>query len=275
MKTLNYIHIPKTGGKGFQNLLPILKNHGLSTFINTTQGFDGYDKFAYVQTHYGSDPSDKYPEIDTACIFRDPLDRLVSQFAWAMMTNHYELLFLNYADKSIISMLKMFLFIDETFANNNNLQAKFVCNPVDAGVFRANHISPLAADGGPLHIQLDEGDHISTSWMMSNSKTSIEYAKEQIDKMVIIDTIENHDRFVSKMCGWFLENYGIDIEQEFKDSLINENPTFNYSIFTDADGTTWTTAELKALLTPAEVAKVYENNTLDLEIYNYVKAKLA
>jgi hypothetical protein len=275
MKTLNYVHIPKTGGKSFQNLIPILSSHGLSTFTPKSISFNGYDSVAYVQTHYGSDASDKVPEINTACIFRDPLDRLVSQFAWAMMEGVYVQAFEEYENSDIAELLRYFLFKDEKFVDNSNVQARFICNPIDTIVFHLRHVSsnltPEVEESSLLPV--GAGMHWG-AWLVSDTKTSIEYAKEQIDKMTIIDTVENHDRFVSKMCGWFLENYGIDVEQEFKDSLINENPTFNYSIFTDAGGKTWTTADLKALLTPDEVAKVYENNSLDLEIYNYVKAKL-
>jgi len=274
MKTLYNLHIPKCGGKGFQNLITILEKNGLSTFNVKSKDFDGYDKYAYVQTHYGSDPMDKYPEIDTACLFRDPLERLISQFAWANMEGIYKQDFEDYAEENIHKLLKYFLFEDEKFVNNNNLQAKFLCNAIDQGIFYIKHISPLMPDGSAVQTEnpFFYGIHWQ-EWLISNSKTSLEYAKQQIDKMIIVDTLENYDRFVSNVCNWFKDNYQLDIEQEFRYSLVTENPTFNYSIFTDSKGNEWTTAKLKALLTPEEIAKVYENNSIDLEIYNYVKGK--
>jgi hypothetical protein len=167
------------------------------------------------------------------------------------------------------------LFEDEKFVNNNNLQAKFLCNAIDQGVFYIRHISPVMPDGSAVQPEnpLFHVNHL-TDWLMSGDKTSLEYAKQQIDKMTFVDTVENYDKFVSTICNWFKENYQIDIEQEFRASLVTENPTFNYSIFTDSDGVEWTTEKLKALLTADEIAKIYENNSIDLEIYNYVKSKV-
>jgi hypothetical protein len=274
-KTLYFSHIPKTGGKALQNLIPILEQNGLSVFTRDTAGFEGYEKFAYIQTHYGAHPMEVYPEVDTACIFRDPIDRMVSHFAWNMMEKYYEQYFDEYKTGKTEDLFRYFLFEDEKLANNNNLQTKFVCNSIDGGAFYAKHVSPVGPNGEALDMSIYLYESPFTSWLMRNDNTSIEFAKEQIDKMVIIDTIENHDRFVTNICNWFKENYNLDIEEEFKASLVNENPTVNYSIFTDSDGIEWTTAKLKALLTDDEKARVYANNSLDLEIYNYVKSKVA
>ena len=275
MKTLNYLHIPKCGGKGFKNLIRILEDNGLKVFSNITQNFDGYNKYAFVQTHYGSHPMDIYPEIETACIFRNPLDRMVSQFAWAMMTDAWSVYFEEYTKDDIGNLFKYFLFTDEKFVNNNNLQTKFVCNGVEEAIFYVKHINKLLPEDGSIKFET-QPSHGSfwKEWMIANDKTSIEYAKSQVDKMTIIDTLENHDRFTTNVCNWFKDNYDLDIEEEFRASLVNENPTFNYSIFTDNQGNEWTTAKLKALLTEEEIARVYENNSLDLELYNYVKDKV-
>jgi hypothetical protein len=277
MKTLYHLHIPKCGGQGFRNLIPILEDNGLKVFSRTTTPFEGYDKYSFVHTHYGSDPSDNYPEIETACIFRDPLDRMVSQFAWAMMTEAYSYpVFSEYTKDNIETLFRHFLFTDENFANNNNLQTKFVCNRVDKGHFYISHIGGLTPEGNPVENEIPYSHGIfAKEWALLNDRTSIEYAKSQVDKMTIIDTMENHDRFVTNICNWFKENYDLDIEEEFRASLVNEDPTFNYSKFTDNQGTEWTTAKLKALLTQEEIARVYENCSLDLELYNYVKGKVS
>jgi hypothetical protein len=274
MKTLYYLHIPKCGGKGFQNLIPILEKNNLSTFTIRTRNFSSYSDYAYISAHYGSDPLDKV--VPSAAIFRDPLDRLISHFAWGMMSGeHIEHFDAYNLDANIEELFKHFLFDDEQMASNNNLQTKFVCNGIDKGIFEVRHTSNpevynpnivIAVNGNP--------SGVITEWLIPNDKTSIEYAKSQVDKLAIIDTLENHDRFVTNVCNWFKENYDLDIEEEFKSSLVNENPTFNYSKFTDSKGNEWTTAKLKALLTEEEIARVYENNSLDLELYNYVKDKV-
>jgi hypothetical protein len=51
-------------------------------------------------------------------------------------------------------------------------------------------------------------------------------------------------------------------------------PYVNFSSYTDSDGTIYTTQSLKALLTQDDIDRIYANNSLDLELYNYAKAKL-
>jgi hypothetical protein len=276
MKTLYNLHIPKCGGKGFQNLIPILEKNNLPVFTRESKNFINYSDYVYVNVHYGSDPMDKNPSGDTSCLFRDPLDRLVSQFAWAKMTGEYFKAFPKYENGTTEELLKHFLFDDVQLSANNNLQTKFVCNPISSAIFKIlnSHPSFSEEESEQLQFFANQGN-IESSWYIFDDRTSLDYAKQQIDKMTIIDTIENYDRYVSNVCNWFKENYGLDIEQEFRDSLVTENPTFNYSIFTDSEGIEWTTSKLKALLTADEIAKVYENNALDLEVYNYVKSKIA
>ena len=274
MKTLYYLHIPKCGGKGFQNLIPILEKNNISVFSQNTRPFKSFNDYGYVNVHYGNLPMSE--TVDTACIIRDPLDRLVSQFAWAKMTGMHFSQFERYQEGSIEDLLKLFLFNDEEMALNNNLQAKFICNPFLSVIFKQKHVENPELKQEELE-DLKEyfvPGKIETSWLIKNDNTSIDNAKEQIDKMLIVDTIENYDSVVTKVCNWFKENYDLDIEEEFRASLVNENPTFNYSVFTDDQGTEWTSAKLKALLTEEEIAKVYENNALDLELYNYVKDKV-
>ena len=273
MKTIYYMHIPKCGGKGFQNLIPILEKNDLPVFTQETKNFKTFNDYAYVNVHYGNLPMTD--TVDTACIIRDPLDRLVSQFAWAKMTGMHFSQFDRYHDGKVEDLLRLFLFEDEEMASNNNLQAKFICNPFLSVIFKQKHIENPELEQEELE-DLREyfaPGKIETSWLIKNDNTSIENAKDQINKMLIVDTIENYDSVVTKVCNWFKENYELDIEQEFRDSLVANTPTFNYSSFTDSEGTEWTTAKLKALLTPEEITKVYENNSIDLEIYNYVKGK--
>lgn len=274
MKILYYLHIPKCGGKGFQNLIPILNRHNLPSFTINTKNFKSYEDYAYVSAHYGSHPLDN--GVESVALFRDPLDRLISHFAWGMMSGQHIEHFDAYSlDADIKTLFKHFLFDDEQMASNNNLQTKFVCNGIDEGIFKIRHTQNPEVYDPNVAVSVDpRPSGVLTEWMIPSDKTSIEYAKSQVDKMTIIDTLENHDRFTTNVCNWFKENYNLDIETEFRESLINENPTFNYSMFTDSQGNEWTTAKLKALLTEEEIAKVYENNALDLELYNYVKDKV-
>jgi hypothetical protein len=267
------MHIPKCGGKGFQNLVPILEKSNLPVFIQETKPFVSFNDYAYINAHYGTLPM--IDTVDTVCLVRDPLDRLISQFAWAMMKGEYFIQFKKYHSGKIEDLLRYFLFEDEEMKSNNNLQAKFICNPFISGIFKRKHIeNPQITEEEMQDInKYFIPKIIETEWLIKNDNTSIENVKKQIDKMFIVDTIENYSSVIDKVCNWFKENYQLDVEQEFKDSLSTDTPTFNYSSFIDSEGIEWTTAKLKTLLTPEEITKVYENNSIDLEAYNYVKSR--
>ena len=69
----------------------------------------------------------------------------------------------------------------------------------------------------------------------------------------------------------------MDVEEEFNkilaDRMAKRNETVhNFSQFTDTDGTVYTTESLKALLTQEEIAQIYADNSLDVELYEYAKS---
>jgi hypothetical protein len=288
MKSLYFLHIPKTGGAGFRHLGDILRENGLTAFIGADKEFTQFSDYTYIQGHFGTYVLEKDQDIDYAVVLRDPVDRMISQFAWGMMVGLYSGFVDGYESGDGSELLRKFLFYDERIFLNNNLQTRFLSNPQDEGAFYCRHISGIMPDGSPVQMNLEHADKpynaMVIEWSMSNMNTSIENAKSTIDKATILGTLDSHDKFVSDICNWVKENYNIDIEDEFKNRLATNGrdfeygsegaPNYNYSYFVDPNGKSWTTSELKNTLTEEEIAKVYENNSMDLEIYNYVKDKI-
>jgi hypothetical protein len=110
---------------------------------------------------------------------------------------------------------------------------------------------------------------------------SLEIAKLNFDKCLIKGIVDNHDAYMEQIFSWVETNFEIDIRQEFKDALLEAGvgttltPYYNHSSIFDPFFTEiHTTKTLKALLTPEEIAQVYADNSMDLELYNYAKEKL-
>jgi hypothetical protein len=116
-------------------------------------------------------------------------------------------------------------------------------------------------------------------WFLEPVDFSIEFAKENLDKCLIVGTTENHDKFMQDVLNWFKNNLDLDLKNEFNELVDEQNeqlrvPYYNYGKYTDEMGNDFTTANFKAMLTEEEIAQIYADNSLDLELYEYAKAKL-
>jgi hypothetical protein len=107
-------------------------------------------------------------------------------------------------------------------------------------------------------------------WFLDDERSSIDFAKSQIDSFKIIDTIDNHDRFVNKIYQWFEENYSIDLSK-YQNSY---SGIFNKSKFS-FDDKEYESKDLKKMLSQKELNKVLQNNLMDKEIFDYVSEKVS
>jgi hypothetical protein len=273
------LHIPKTGGLAVKTLTNVLNSKGLIAHPSANpQPLDDYSKFAYVHGHFGIKPMIEYPEIQAACLVRDPLDRVVSNFIWLIMNNELQEQE-PYVNLSTIYQKMHYYLIEDSDYSKNNLITRFLSNGIDDDFFRLNNVSIFRKDGSLIDVdRTEQFKEYYKHWFVDNN-TSLEVAKQYLDKIAILGVTEHHDAFMDKIFKWFIDNYNLDIKQEYLDEnakITNPKniPYVNYSNYTDSDGTTYTTESLKALLTEEDIAKIYENNALDLELYNYAKEKL-
>jgi hypothetical protein len=100
-------------------------------------------------------------------------------------------------------------------------------------------------------------------WFVPDDMSSAEYAKSQIDSFKIVGTIEKFNDFAINLYQWFNDNYGIKI---IHNENIKKNVTFN-----SQNGKMITTKTLKDMLTSKEYDKILEANSMDMEVYEYVK----
>lgn len=284
-KGLYMWHTPKTGGLAISVIMMVLRGRQeFSVFpnYNPNLGFDPSFDYSYIQAHYGTLPVDKNPELDTAILIRDPLDRSVSNFIWLYMEN---VLTDMEPYKSIDSMedrLRHYLFEDQTFLMHRNMQTRFLSNGIAEETVNFLHgtdkTTPIADDTSHPNIYIH--------WYIPDNNTSIESAKSQIDRATILGVTDNHDQFTEQVLNWFKSNYDLDLSEIYyaelerlknSKSMIagrDLDPYLNFSTYTDSDGTTYTTQSLKSLLTQDDIDQIYANNSLDLELYNYAKEKL-
>jgi hypothetical protein len=278
-------HTPKTGGLAISVVMMILRGReSVSVFpnYNPELGFDPSFNYSYVQGHYGTLPVDKNPELDTAILIRDPLDRSVSNFVWLYMENVLTEMEPYRSMDSMTERLRYYLFEDQTFLIHRNMQTRFLSNGIAEEtvnfLYGNDKTTPIADDTSRPNIYIH--------WYIKDANTSIELAKSQIDKATILGVTDDHGPFTEQILDWFRENYDLDISEIYYEelnrlkrhkSLIagrDLDPYLNFSSYTDSDSTTYTTQSLKALLTQDDIDRIYANNSLDLELYNYTKEKL-
>jgi hypothetical protein len=285
-KILNVIHIPKCGGLIIDILAKELEDKGIKTYTaKNIINFTAVEDYSLISWHFGITFIDN-PNVENAVILRDPLDRAISNFLWMEKINTIQRSpngnFYQDYTVSLLDKLKFYLFKDEFYLPHKNVQTKFLCNKTTDYAMEHYYIK---TESGELP-KLEEEELMSNvnrtqTWYIEDTLMSLDIAKNNIDKCSIVFTVENHGLFIEKIIYWIVKNLKIDLSKEFKKSLEDlgvgtENiPYYNYSSRYDpATGSNHTTQSLKALLTEKEIAQVYLDNALDLELYNYAKAKL-
>jgi hypothetical protein len=270
-KSLYMMHIPKCGGFAFKELCDVLKNKGLKTFPPRF-GFSNFEDYAYIYGHLGNLPMQS-ENIEVACLVRDPVDRVLSNFIWFNMQNVFENIqeYKNMA--SLEERFKFFVFNDLTFQKIHNLQTRFLCNSINENAFNLMNGIMFDESGEPINLNrsMTQVDYY-TDWFIDGDVLSVEVAKANIDKMSIVECIDNYDIFVDKVTDWFYVNHDVGVKDEFINKTSINFEKYNYGEYVE-DGLTYTTEFLKSLLTSEEIEQIYALNSLDLEIYNYVKEK--
>ena len=266
-----------------RNLRHLLFEKNITTFSTYGTPFAEFNNYRFINAHFGITPIDN-PNFDTAVLLRDPFDRVISNFAWFMMNNTFDYRG-SYENLSVEQKLKRYLFEDSFYFCHRNVQVRFLTGKVsDKNMdihyrLKYNPDDPIYFEK-PVTNQYEHNLMVrSENWFLESENFTLEEAKTNLDKCLIVGTTDNHSKFMDNIFSWFKENWDYDLQEDFN-KLIDEKltesglPYYNYSIFTDSEGNTYTTKDLKSMLTQEEIAQVYKNNSLDLELYNYAKGKL-
>lgn len=248
--------------------------------------FTNFNDYKFINSHFGVTPLD-LENFDTAVLLREPLDRVISNFTWFLINSTFNYKD-GYAGLSLEQKLRRYLFEDEAYLVHNNLQTKFLTGIVNKENleqhYRYNYThenSPVVSPeifASPQTIYEHTLAKRTEDWFLTNEEFSISAAKSNLDKCLIVGITDRHDEFMVKIFDWIKTNWGFDWQEEFN-SIVAEKtaesgfPYYNYGSFTDGDGKTYTSADFRAMLTEAEIAQIYSDNSLDLELYNYAKTK--
>jgi hypothetical protein len=262
MKSLYFLHIPKTMGLFVQeSITPILSKNNIPFYTNNQQPHDvDFTQNAFIGCHIGRYPIENVPGIDVAVMVRNPVDRSVSHFNYIhdiMLSERKEYSSIsNYIDR-----LKFYLFEDPNFINQRNIQSRFICNSPDSRIFNTEeyYLNEISINNNE---RTKQGGF---TWFISNDKTSLDFAKSQIDSFKIVNTSEDLNLFMLKINNWFNENYNLSIPYDTS-VVINES-------IVSFDGNDYKTSDLISMLSNDEINQIVNNNTLDNEIYKYIVSK--
>jgi hypothetical protein len=254
---LYLLHINKTGGTSvLHSVKDVLEKNDLPWYPKPEvpqQMISDFNRFAYIQRHIGLYPIGKTENLSIACILRDPVERIVSNFAWSFKAfvrdNHKYANMLTLEEK-----LRFYLFEDNDHMPQNNMQIRFVCNSISEELF----YDLFNCGPGEYH------KHKKTnSGFIPDTFTDIGLAKHNLSSFDIVGTIENHKLFLSRVHKWFEEKYNLEFDEE-KDVKSNAS-------LVEFNGEQFSSKRIYEMLSQSEIDRVRENNRLDQEIYEYAK----
>jgi hypothetical protein len=283
-KSLYLFHIPKCGGMAINLMIyDKLNLNNLEWYpnkrpiINQSVSNIDFDNFIYIQGHLGTFPIGRTNNLDVACILRNPVDRSISNFSWLWMTetiqNKEEYKNLS----SIETKLKYYLFEDEFYFSHRNIQTRFVCNEPDEIIYKYK-LNPELLTPEEKQIAEKEKNELmkknrSQNWYIKNEKTSLEFAKSQIDSFKILGITEKHNDFSEKIINWFEENHYIDVRGQNYYRQRQENVKL-FQSYLEVEDKVFYSQDLKLMLSKKEIEKVESLNSLDMELHEYTRNKL-
>jgi hypothetical protein len=157
---------------------------------------------------------------------------------------------------SIEEKLKYYLFEDPMYLSHRNIQSKFICS------------SPLENRYKDSYPDPSEYQTRSKSWYLQEVDLTVELAKAAIDSFDIVDTTENIERFINKIVYWFNKNYPDLATKNLSQGIYSTNA----SSLIDS-GNNVSSKDLKEFLSYSDIKNFYNLNSIDIEIYQYVKDK--
>jgi hypothetical protein len=263
-KQLYFLHIPKTAGSFVsKNIKDSISNNLLCYVSNKYPNNKEFLKSKiYISAHAGRYPIDYLDSPDVATLIRDPISARASYFNFIyprFMFNRPEY----QSIKSNREKFLYYLFEDKNFLVHNNYQSRFICNSPDPRswdpeAFYTKHRIEMMN-------KFYEG--AGFDWFIGNENTSVDNAIKNINSFQIVNTVDNIEIFCGKIKDWFLLNHNIKINFDLNtkinvgpSELNEEKVSSNYFI---------------NLLTQGEKDRVLELNSIDLDVYNFVKNKEA
>lgn len=155
------MHIPKTGGSTFMNII-FEKYSGHQIFNPINYYFTKSNipiskeiKFIHGHTAFGNFPEDKSIENIYVTLLREPIERVISQYYFAVQIKHF--------DPNKVS-LKQFILSKDYYSFTNNIQTRYaagkqVCNASTLNLAKQNLIKHFRVVG--ITDMFDE----TLSWM--------------------------------------------------------------------------------------------------------------
>jgi hypothetical protein len=256
-KSLYFLHIPKTGGMtAAANLASFAIANGLKRYPPSVPPHeDVSQEHSFIAAHLGRYPISKIENIAVATMVREPLSRAISNFKW--IYNKVLEGRPDYANiSSIEEKLKYYLFEDLMYTSHRNIQSKFICSSPAENMYKDRFPDP------------SEYETRSKSWYLKEVDLTFDLAREAIDSFEIVDTTDNVERFIHRVVSWFNDNY-----PDLKTKKINyEILPINQTSLTDS-GNTISSEFLMKSLSDSDIEKFFNLNSIDVEIYQYVKDK--
>ena len=264
MKQLYFLHIPKTAGKFVSHNIKNSISNELLYYISTH--FPNNNEFLkskiYISAHAGTYPIDLINDIDVATIVRDPISARSSYFNFIYpryLKDRPEYISRETAREKFL----YYLFEDQNFLIHNNYQSRFICNSQDPRSWdpKAYYTKHMAEMMDNFH------KGAGFDWFIGNENTSVDNAIKNIDSFQIVNTLDNIGAFCGKIKDWFLLNHSIEINFDLN-TKINVGPS-------KLNEEKVSSEYFVNLLTQGEKDRVLELNSIDLQVYNFVKNKEA
>jgi len=227
LDTINHLHIPRCSGIYIKSHIVNDLRAKKIPFFATNHGEVFPETFTdkkFISGHFGTTPLKYRNDLITICLVRDPVDRFISNFIYMHRS---------YKGAHLDAQLEQWM----ENPVQHNLQARSLNKPLNEQLYNSKDHGTLRALDG---------------WCLEDGDINMSEVKSLLDSMYLLDTLENHDKFISNLNELVYKTYGF---YSFSNrNQLNEN--------------------FRKMAIPDRIKnKIEELNSLDMEIYDYVRSK--
>jgi hypothetical protein len=205
---LYHHHIPRTGGTYLISSLDkydMLKSGTINPFMHGPEcGGDSYsiskldvESHNFISGHFAAEPYKIDKEIKSFTTLRNPIKRLVSQFAMILGNG--------FPGKALYEF-EEWVFSGDDMESKSNFQSKFLVNGL------TDHIKGLKPEFRHLEgADIEQINKVRQSgWGIDGASVSYEDAKSVLNQMILVGKTENMNEFTLSLADIMYDAYGIE-----------------------------------------------------------------
>jgi hypothetical protein len=253
IKSIYHLHIPKTGGIYIVNNLRMsgfFDIENLSIYQGTEKAnFDYLDyetiKLSnYIHGHFGIEPFNVINDLSSYTTLRNPINRVIS---------HFSMIHFPIKASNIMKVFNEWVHNDDVdYMVKNNLQARFLSNPLSKEYINKNYKDRFSTD-----VSKDR-DYWRSGFAIDTKEPTYKESKHILNSISVIGRLEKIDTFMNNLYSFINDTFKINLEYNSYPEPRKHKRFSGLSKY------------IQKNIKPYEIKKLTDLNTIDMNLWESI-----